>query len=129
MNWETIYEELKKICWFVLLIFSSVSYFLLDPAATFGIIVGGILIITNFHIFQYTLGKAFNNTGKLKTKRITIYLNYYFRLFALGVIIFVLLRKGLIDPVGLVIGLSTVVVAITFLGVSMALKTKGGEAL
>lgn len=129
MNWETIYEELKVKYWFVLLISSSAGYFFLKPAATLGIIVGGILIITNFHIFQYTLSKAFDNKEKLKTRRILIYLNYYFRLFALGIIIFVLLRKGYIDPVGLVIGLSTVVVAIALLGVSMALKTKGGEAL
>lgn len=129
MKWETIYEELKEKYWLVLFIFSSTSYFLLNPATTLGIIIGGILIITNFHIFQYTLSKAFENNGKLKKRRILIYLNYYFRLFALGVIIFVLLKIGHIDPVGLVIGLSTVVVAIAFLGVSIALKTKGGEAL
>ncbi|MFC1495352.1 ATP synthase subunit I [Thermodesulfobacteriota bacterium] len=129
MDWETIYEELKVIYWFVLLIFSSTSYFLLSPATTLGIILGGMLIIANFHIFQYTFSKAFDNKEKLKGRRISIYLNYYFRLFALGVIIFMLLRNGHINPVGLVIGLSTVVIAIAFLGVSMALKTKGGEAL
>jgi len=129
MNWETIYEELKVKSWFVLLIFSSISYFILSPAATLGVITGGILIIANFHIFQFTLGKAFGNNGQLKTRRVLIYINYYFRLLALGVIIFILLRKGWVDPVGLIIGLSTVVAAIAFLGVSMALKTKGGEAL
>ena len=129
MNWETIYEELKIIYWFVLLIFSSASYFLLSPSTTLGIILGGMLIIANFHIFQYSLSKAFNDREKIKGRRISIYFNYYFRLFALGVIIFMLLRNGHIDPVGLIIGLSTVVIAIAFLGVSMALKTKGGEAL
>lgn len=129
MDWETIYEELKVIYWFVLLIFASTSYFLLSPAITLGVILGGLLIIANFHIFQYTLIKAFENKEKLKGRKISIYFNYYFRLFALGLIIFMLLRNGHINPVGLVIGLSTVVVAIAFLGVSMALKTKGGEAL
>ena len=129
MNWETIYEELKVIYWFVLLIFASTGYFLLSPSTTLGIILGGLLIIANFHIFQHTLSKAFENKEKLKGRRISIYLNYYFRLFALGLIIFILLRSGHINPVGLVIGLSTVVIAIAFLGVSMAFKTKGGEAL
>ena len=129
MEWETIYEELKVKYWLVLFIFSSAGYFLLSRAATLGIITGGLLIFANFHIFQYTLRKAFDNKEKLKKRRISIYLNSYFRLFALGLIIFVLLRKGWIDPVGLVIGLSTVVAAIAFLGVSMALKSKSGEAL
>lgn len=129
MNWEKIYEALKVKYWIVLLISSSISYFFLSPATTLGVIAGGILIITNFHIFQFTLAKAFNNKGKLKKRRITIYFNYYFRLFALGIIIFLLLKKGYVEPIGLVIGLSTVVLAIAFLGISMALKARGGEAL
>ena len=128
MDWDTIYEDLKVRNWVILLILSSLSYFLLSPTQTLGTIIGGFLVIANFKIFQHTLHEAFCSGGQLKTKRISIILKFYFRLLALGLIMAVLIVKEWVDPVGLAIGLSTVVIAITFLGVSMALKTKGKEA-
>jgi len=128
MDWDTIYEDLKLRNWIILLILSSLSYFLLSPAQTLGTIIGGFLVIANFNIFQHTLCEAFGNGDQLKTKRISIIFKFSFRLLALGLIMAVLIVKEWVEPVGLAIGLSTVVIAITFLGVSMALKTKGKEA-
>jgi hypothetical protein len=128
MDWEVIYEDLKAKNWIILLILSSVSYFFLSPAQTLGTILGGFLIIANFKVFQYTIRKAFSSDGILRTGRTSIIAKYYFRLLVLGIIIFVLISKGWVDPVGLAIGLSTVVISIITLGVSMLFKTLGEEA-
>lgn len=127
MEWDTIYKDLKNWNWITLLILSLLSYFILSPPQTLGTIVGGFLIIANFNILQHTLRKAFGSEYILRSKRISIIFKFYFRISALGFIIAVLVLKEWIDPFGLAIGLSTVVLAITFLGISVAIKTKGRE--
>lgn len=128
MEWDLIYEDLKTINWIIILLFSSISFFTLSHSYTLGIIVGGLVSTANFIFLQRTLKKAFGTDLSRKTQKVRIFLNYYFRLLVLGIIIFILLKYQLVAPVGLTIGLSTVVVAIVFVGISIAFKTKGGEA-
>jgi hypothetical protein len=128
MDWKIIYEELKVKNWIILLILSSAGYFLLSPGQTLGIITGGLLIIANFKVFQHTIRKAFSPDGLFKSSRISIILMYYLRLLVLGIIIFILIGKRWVDPVGLAIGLSTVVISIFTLGIRMAMKIFAGEA-
>ncbi|MFC1869279.1 ATP synthase subunit I [Thermodesulfobacteriota bacterium] len=128
MDWKIIYEDLKAQNWIILLILSSISYFLLSPSQTLGTILGGFLIIANFKVFQHTIRKAFSPDGLLMSKKISIIAKYYFRLLVLGAIIFVLINEGLVDPIGLAIGLSTVVISIVFTGISMAFNTFTKEA-
>jgi hypothetical protein len=54
---------------------------------------------------------------------------YYLRLLALGVILYLLITRGWIDPVGLVVGLSTVMVSIIALAIHMVLRTRTKEAI
>lgn len=128
MEWDLIYEDLKKKNWITLLFFSSISFFTLNHFYTLGIIAGGLVSIANFMFMQHTLKKAFGTDCKRKSGKISIFLYYYFRVLILGIIIFILLKYQWVNPVGLTLGLSTVVVAIAFMGISMAFKTKGGEA-
>ena len=128
MEWDIIYEDLKTKNWIIILLFSSISFFTLSHSYTLGIIVGGLVNTVNFVFLQRTLKKAFGTDFRRKTKKTLIFIKYYFRLLILGIIIFILLKYQLVAPVGLVIGLSTVVVAIAFLGICIAFKTKGREA-
>ena len=93
----------------------------MDNSLTLGIILGGLIIILNFRLFQNTIRRAFSPEGIIKGVKIIIILKYYFRLSALGIIIYLFVAKGGIDPVGLVIGLSTVVVSIFSLGITRRL--------
>jgi len=128
MDWDKIYRELKKLNWLILLILSSISYFLMSHSLTLGIILGGLVIMTNFHVFQHTIRRTFSPQGVMQTAKISIIAKYYFRLLALGIIIYILITQGWVDPVGLALGLSTVVISIVSLGVRRALKTRTGEA-
>ena len=127
MDWEVVYEDLKFWNWIILLILSLFSYFLLSPGQTLGTIIGGLLIITNFKIFQHSICKIFNNDEYIKINKTFIILKYYIRLITLGFVIYFLLMKGWIDPIGLALGLSTLVISITILGIGMALKIKDEE--
>jgi hypothetical protein len=54
---------------------------------------------------------------------------YYLRILALGLILYVLIARGWIDPLGLVVGLSTVVLSIVGLGIGLALGIRTKEAI
>jgi hypothetical protein len=128
MEWEPIYEELKRKQLIVLLFLSSISYFIMSHSFTLGIIVGGITSIFNLMFLQHTVKNAFGTDFRLKSRKVSIFSKYYFRLLALGIIIFIVLKYKLAHPVGLVIGFSTLVVAVTITGIKVAIKTGGREA-
>lgn len=128
MEWEKIHDNLKIMIWLVLLILSTAGYFLFTPRQTLSIIIGGLIVIANFKIFMNTLRSAFGNNFLLTAKKTSIFIKVYFRLFALGLIIALLLKIELVDPIGLTIGLSTVVMAIALFAVCLALKSKSREA-
>ncbi len=71
---------------------------------------------SKFMFLQHTFKRPLAQTFKRKSRKISIFLYYYFRLSVLGVVIFILLKHKLVHPVGLIIGLSTVVIAITVVG-------------
>jgi hypothetical protein len=53
----------------------------------------------------------------------TIIAKYYFRLAIMGIIIYILITSGWIDPIGLAVGLSTVLISILGIGIRAVLKT------
>jgi hypothetical protein len=93
-----------------------------------GVILGGLITIANFSLLQHTIRGVFSSRGFDASAKVSIVAKYYLRLFGLGVILFVLITRGWVDPVGLAVGLSTVVFSIVGLGINMALKTSTTEA-
>jgi len=128
MDWEKTYGDLKKLNWLTLLVMSSVSYFLLSYAFTLGIISGGLIIIVNFKVLQHTIRRGFSSQGVMSASKFFIIVKYYFRLLALGAVICYLIKRGWVHPVGLAVGLSTVVISIVGFGIKTALKAVSGEA-
>ena len=128
MDWEKTYKELKKLNWFSLLIMSLISYCLLSSSFTLGIILGGFIIIANFRVLQHTIRSGFSSQGVMNASKFIIVVKYYLRLLALGVVICYLIKRGWVDPVGLAVGLSTVVISIVSFGIRTAFKSVIGEA-
>jgi hypothetical protein len=90
---------------------------------TFGLIMGGIIVIINFNFLQSTMIKAFQNAPALKKKKFLLIIKSLLRLFLLGIIIFALLKYKLADPIGLAVGLSIIFFSIVSLGISSIWKT------
>jgi hypothetical protein len=128
VDWEIAYKDLRRLNWLTLLIMGSLSYFLMSQSFTLGIILGGLIIIVNFKVLQHTIRGAFSPDDVMTSSRILIIMKYYLRLLALGIIIFILVKRGWVDPAGLAFGLSTVVISITSFGIKEALKTMTAEA-
>jgi len=105
---------IKFITWtnWILLFIVSICAFAFAPAGfTWGFVLGGLLVTINFHLLARTLKKALTPTH-ISSHNIVL-AKYYLRFFISGIIIFVLLIKQLVDPLGLIIGLSVVVASIT----------------
>ncbi|MBW2302636.1 MAG: ATP synthase subunit I [Deltaproteobacteria bacterium] len=119
---------LGKLNWAILLVFSSLSFFFMSPSLTLGVILGGLAIIANFNLMQRTLTRAFDHQGRQKSGKGPIIAKYYLRLLALWVLIYFLVSYRVVDPIGLAVGLSTVVLSIVVFGILMVIKSKTGEA-
>ncbi|MBN2034121.1 MAG: ATP synthase subunit I [Deltaproteobacteria bacterium] len=128
MEWKILYKDLKGLNWLILLVLSLSSYLLMAPVFTAGVISGGLTAIANFNLLQHTINGAFTAKGLTKS-RVSIIAKYNLRLLGVGVILYVLITKGLVHPVGLALGLSTVVFAIVGIGINLAFKMRTGEAI
>ena len=129
MDWEILSKKLRTQNWIILMILGTASFFLLSPFFTLGIIIGGLIIIANFNLLQLTIRRSFSPDGAMNSNKLSIIAKYYLRLIAMGVIIYMLVGSRLVDPVGLAVGLSIVVISITSIGIRAAWKISSGEAV
>ena len=75
-----------------------------------GIICGGLIVTINFHLLYRTLKKSLM-PPYLSSHNVVI-AKYYARFIASGFIMFVLISKHLVNPPGLILGLSVVVASV-----------------
>ena len=107
---QRIVKFVTRTNW-ILFIFSSITGFALLPFDfACGIIFGGLIVTVNFHLLHRTLKKAFR-PPHLASLRV-ILTKYYIRFLVSGLIIFILISGHYVDPLGLFIGLSVVVISI-----------------
>jgi len=129
MDWDKAYHAITKRNWIILFLLSLISYFAMPPSATLGVILGGVAIIINFDLLQYTIRRAFPTNGTEKLKKPALIIKSYVRLLGLGLVMYLSIKLGRVDPVGLAIGLSTVVFSIISFGISQAVKIRAGETI
>ncbi len=96
---------------------------------TLGVILGGLIIIANFSVLQHTIRCAFSDQGAMWGKKISLIAKSYFRLAIMGLIIYILIAKGWVNPLGLAVGLSIVIFSILNFGIRTAWKTSSREAI
>lgn len=129
MDWKLLYGTLKAVNWLLLLFLSLLSFFLMSSTWTLGVMLGGLITIANFSLLQHTVKSVFASRQVDKAAKVMIVAKYYFRLLGLGAILFVIITRGWVDPVGLALGLSIVVFSIVGVGIRLAFKTSTGEAI
>ncbi|MCP4107732.1 MAG: ATP synthase subunit I [Desulfobacteraceae bacterium] len=107
---ERILKFVTWTNWIILFIASVAGIIMLPPAVAKGIIFGGLIVTVNFHLLYRTLKNAL--TPPYISSHHTVIAKYYLRFVVSGFIIFVLIAKHIVNPLGLFIGLSVVVVSI-----------------
>lgn len=129
MDWEKTYGDLRMLNWFSLLIMSLISFFFMSRSLTLGIILGGFIVIVNFWVFQRSIRRGFRSEGTMRTTSFLVVTKFFLRLSVLAIIIALSVKCRWIDPVGLALGLSTVVISIVSFGIRRALRSVRGEAI
>ncbi len=124
---KRILNFVTRANWILFVITSAVGFIMFTPAFAGGIFCGGLIVTLNFHMLARTLRSALN-PPHLSSHNVVI-AKYYLRFIASGFIIFVLIAGRIVHPVGLVIGLSIVVLSIMLASVLEVKKLIFKEAV
>ncbi|MCF8129155.1 MAG: ATP synthase subunit I [Deltaproteobacteria bacterium] len=122
-------QDIKTFNWVILLILGAASGLFMTVQFTLGVILGGLIIIANFSLLHKTMRNAFSDQGAMKGKKMALIAKFYFRLAIMGLIIYILITNGWVNPLGLAVGLSIVVLSILNFGIRAAFRTSSREAV
>jgi len=90
------------------LLLLSVIFMSLD--FTLGILIGGLISIANYYWLYLSLRKAFRQLSD--STKTTIMVKYYIRFALTGVVLYIVITRTPADVIGLLVGLSVVVINI-----------------
>jgi len=107
---ERILKFVTRTNWILFSVASIVALIISPPNFAMGIIFGGLIVTINFHLLYRTLKKALAPPHLASLW--VVLSKYYIRFIVSALIIFVLISRHYVDPIGLFIGLSVVVVSI-----------------
>jgi len=107
---DPLQRKLEILNWIILGLFVLISLLFWTFPVTLGILLGGLISIVNFFWLKRDLRAVFSNlTGRAKS---AIMFRYYIRFFVSAVIIFFIISRTIVDVMGLLVGLSIVVINI-----------------
>jgi hypothetical protein len=118
---EALLKRLEQFNWVLLALLASGSFVFFSRKFALGVLAGGILAVANYYLVKRSLRRAFDPERQGKTRFLYL-LKYGLRFAALGLVIALLLIKGWVSPLGMLLGLSIIVLGIALVGVVEARK-------
>ena len=118
---DPLQQRLEIANWVVLAVFVIAGALIFSLKFTLGVLLGGLISIVNYHWLCWDVKKVFAHlTDRAKSR---IMFKYYIRFGITAVALYFIVSSGIVEVVGLLIGLSTVIVNIVITAV-MALSKK-----
>ncbi len=109
---DPLQRKLEITNWIILAILFVPSFILAPTKFYLGVLLGGFISILNFHGMEIGLRGVFRNpAGNVRRPAM---IKYYLRLALTAVILFFLISTDTVNIIGLIIGLSVVVINIVF---------------
>lgn len=102
--------QMARRNWIILALFLVASALMRDPAFSLGILCGGLTVVTGYQWLHGALVKILQRSDAGAVR--SFQTGYLVRLLALGVVLGILIAVLKVNIVGLVIGLSVVVINI-----------------
>jgi len=119
---DPLQNKIEIVNWIVLAVL-FVSALILTPIKfSLGILLGGFISIVNFYWMERGLRDLFTNNSKSIKARIII--KYYIRLAIIAIVLYFLVAYGTVNVIGLLIGLSVVVINIIITLITTMAKKK-----
>lgn len=126
-------RTLKLANWIALALLVVVGFFWQGPKFALGVLMGGLLVVVNFHWLHRNLKILLerpstlpeSGTGQVKA---SFAVRQMLRFFVTLVVLYLLLRQDWINAIGLVVGLSTTALTLMAVAVIEVFKLKKKEA-
>jgi len=109
---DPLQKRLEIANWIILAILFVPSFIFLPTQFYLGVLLGGFISILNFYGMELGLRGLFNNLSG-NVKRPTM-IKFYIRLALTAVVLYFLIAFETVNVIGLIIGLSVVVINIIF---------------
>jgi NAD(P)H-dependent flavin oxidoreductase YrpB (nitropropane dioxygenase family) len=105
---------------FMVVVFTAGSWYIIDWTLAQSVLIGGILASGSFFLLKRDIEQLIDRVasagdqakGVKKMEKVRFFLKFYARLTVLGLLLYVLTTKISINMIGLVIGLSTVMLSV-----------------
>ena len=107
---DPLQKRLELTNWTILGILTLISFFFMPRKFALGMLLGGFISIVNFHWLVRDLRKAFRSLSEKSNS--SIMFKYYIRFAVTAIALYFIITGDIVDIIGLLIGLSTVVIAI-----------------
>jgi len=107
---DPLQKRLEVTNWILLAVLAAGSLLLQSQRFSLGVLAGGLISILNFHWLYRNLLGVFKK--HLNRARAALMLRYYLRLAVTAIALYWIISRNLADVIGLVIGLSVVVLNI-----------------
>lgn len=112
---QRMIQFISKSNWYIFCVITLLAFINTPREFALGILCGGLIVTLNFHALQHTIKQAFKDTSQVVAAGRSILhgviIKYYLRFTLSGVMLFLLISKNIVDPLGLIAGLSVVVVS------------------
>lgn len=100
---------------------SALALALVNWRSALGVVVGGLIALVNYRLLERTVRRTILPRQKNGVMR-TVLVKYYVRFAATALVLLLLVRQGWVEPLGLLVGLSVVMVTIVIWGACQARK-------
>ena len=116
---DDLIKKLHLKNWVLLLLLGSFSFVFMSLSFSLGVLAGGLIVTVGFHSLQKILERSLN---PLNLGGKTLFIKYYLRLFVMGLLIYILISRHYVSPIGLLVGLSVVALNLMFIGFTESIK-------
>ncbi len=117
---DPLQKRLELTNWIILGILTVISFTFMPRKFALGMLLGGFISIVNFHWLVRDLRKAFRSLSE-KSNSVVMF-KYYIRFAVTAIALYFIITGDIVDIIGLLIGLSTVVIAIVITTVTLYSK-------
>ena len=117
---DPLQKRLELTNWIILGILTLISFFFMPRKFALGMLLGGFISVVNFHWLVRDLRKAFRSLSEKSNSAVMF--KYYIRFAVTAIALYFIITRDIVDIIGLLIGLSTVVIAIVITTVALYSK-------
>jgi membrane-bound metal-dependent hydrolase YbcI (DUF457 family) len=119
---DPLQKKIEFVNWIVLIILFIPALFFAPFKFALGVLLGGFISILNFYWMERGLRGIFTNTSE--NVKGPVIAKYYIRLALTAIVLYFLIANDTVNVIGLLIGLSVVVINIIIMMIATMAKKK-----